>query len=107
MTLGYYLPAFQQNWVGQTFPTQPKAAEVMSQASSVVAQQTEASFIFPQPATATLPVVPNPPVTISSYTQKKPGYCVICTQATKQCSKEYPMPLKSDWSDSEEEEKRY
>ena len=33
--VGYYPPAFQGNWVWQTFPTQPKAA---SQASSVQMQ---------------------------------------------------------------------
>ena len=30
---------------------------------------------------------------------------MICTTTGRQCTKEYPLPLKSDWSDSEEEEK--
>ena len=71
VNVGYYSPALQQNWVEQaTFPTQPKAPEAMSQASSVPTQQMEASFTYTQPATVTamVPVVPNPPVTIPSQT---------------------------------------
>ena len=42
---------------------------------------------------------------MSEQTQKSLGYCAICTPVGKICPTEYPIPLKSDWSDSEEEEK--
>ena len=38
VNVGYYPPAFQQNWVGQTFPTQPKVLEVTSWASLLLTQ---------------------------------------------------------------------
>ena len=97
VNVGYYPPAFQQNWVRHTFPTQPKAAEATFQASSVPSQQREALLTFLQAATVTataaVPDVPNPPVTISSQTQKMPGYCVTCMPLGKQCPTNYPMPL--------------
>ena len=69
----------------------------------IATQQAEASFTFTQPAT--VPVVPTQPlVTMSNQAQKSPRYCVICTPTGKQCPSKYPMPLKSDWSDSEQEE---
>ena len=57
-----------------------------------------------QPATG-LAVPTKPSVTLSKQIQKSPGYCVTCTPARKQCHTEYPMLLKSDWSDSEEKGK--
>ena len=66
-------------------------------------QQVEASFTFTQPTTVTAEPT-QPLVTMSDQTQF-PEYCVTCTPVGKQCQKEYPMPLISDWSDSKEEEK--
>ena len=55
---------------------------------------------------ATVLAAPTQPlVTMSDQTQMSPGYCVTCTPVRKHCLTEYPMALKSDWSDSEEEEK--
>ena len=78
----------------------------MSQASSVPTQQTEALFTFLQPASATaiVPVVSNPPVTISSQTQKKTGYWATYMPLGKQCPTNYPMALNNNWSEEEEEE---
>ena len=39
VNMEYYSPDLDHNWFGQTFPTQPKAAEAMSQASIVQIQQ--------------------------------------------------------------------
>ena len=43
-------------------------------------------------------------VTISNQPQKSSDYCAICTPARRQCLKNYPLLLKSEWSDSKEEE---
>ena len=66
----------------------------------------EASFTFTQPArvTATVPFVPNIPVTIPSQTQKMPGYCATCTPLGKQCPTNYPMTPNPNWSNSEGKE---
>ena len=92
---------FQYNW-----PTQAREAEATSQGPMVVIPtlQTEASFTFKQPATVPA-VSTQPSVTMSDQTQNSPGYCVTCTPVRKQCPTKYLMPLKSDWSDSEKEEK--
>ena len=91
---------------GQGVEATSQAPTFAQPAASVVipTQQTDASITFIQPAT--VPAAPTQPsVTLSDQTQKSPGYCVICTPARKQCSTEYPTPLKSDWLDSEKEEK--
>ena len=100
VNVGYYTLAFQWNWIGQTFPTHPKAAKAMSQSSRVLTQQMKALFTFTQPATttATDPVVPNPLVTISSKTQH---YCATCTPLIKQCPTTYPTLLNPNWSNLE------
>ena len=70
----------------------------------ITTQQPAASIAFMQPTTVPA-VLTQPKVTLSDQSHKSPGYHAICTPARKQCPTEYPMPLKSDWSDSEEEEK--
>ena len=110
INVGYHPRFVQWNWFAQA-----KEVEAASQAptftkpaASVVipTQQTTASITFMQPAT--VPAVPTQPMVIlSDQTQKSPGYWVTCKPTRKQCWKEYLMPLKSDWSDSEEEEKEY
>ena len=107
VNVGYYPPAFHRNWVEEaTFPTQPKAAQAVTQASSVPTQQKEASFTFMQPATdtATVQAAPNAPVTIPSQTQKMSGYCVTCTLLGKQFPTNFPISFNPNWSNSEEQE---
>ena len=97
--MGYHPTIFQQNWLAQA-----REAKATAQAPTVVilTQQAEMSFTFTQPATA--PVAHTQPlITMSNQTQKSPGFCATCTPVRKQCHTEYPMALKLDWSDSEEE----
>ena len=107
VNVGYYPPAFKQNWVGQAiFPTQSKTAEAAAQVPTVAipTYQADTSFTFMQPviATATVPaVLTKPLVTLSD--QKSPSYCATCTSLGKQCLTTYPMPFNPNWSDSEEE----
>ena len=81
-----------------------KWKEVTWLPGEIPTKQTEVSFTFMQPPTVPAATT-QPLITMSDQTQKSPGYCAIYTPAGKQCPKEYPMPLKSNWSDSEEEEK--
>ena len=97
-----YDPTFSQ----QNCLVQVREVEATSQVPMVVisTQQAEGSFTFMQ--SATVPSAPTQPlVTMPNQTQKSPGYCLTCTPVRKQCPTEYPMPLKPDWTDSEEEEK--
>ena len=101
--MGYYLPPFKKNWVGQaTLLTQSKEAEDAAKATMVTTpmHQAVASFTFMQPATA--PAMQSKSlVTISN--QISPSYCATCTPLRKQCPTTYPMPI--NWSESNEEEK--
>ena len=97
---------FLQNWLVQVMEAEASSQTLtFAQPVALVViptHQTEASFIFTRPAT--VPATPiQPLVTLSNQTQKTPGYCVTCIPVGKQCPVEYPMPLKSDWLDSEEE----
>ena len=104
---GYYPAFFQLNWLAQVRDAEPSSqVPIYAQPTAPVViptQQTDMSFKFMQPAT--VPAAPTQPsATMSDQTQKFPEYCAICTPTRKQCPKQYPMPLKSNWSDLEEEE---
>ena len=90
INVGYDPAFFQQNWLAKV-----REAEAVSLAALVVipTQQVEVSFTLMQPAT--VPDAPTQPsITMCNQTKKSIGYCAICTPTGKQCSKEYPMPLK-------------
>ena len=104
--MGYYAGFLQQNWFAKT-----KEVEAITQAPTftqpvasvvITTQQAATSVKFPQLATVAAASA-QPKVTSPDQSQKSPGYCVICTPAGKWCATKYLMPIKSDWSDLEEE----
>ena len=73
---------------------------------AIATMQTSASVTYVQ--LTNVPAVPiQPEVTISNQPQKSPDYCVLCTPARRQCPNNCPLPHKSEWSDSEEEENNF
>ena len=43
----------------------------------------------------------------ATHSQKPSKYCAICTPARKLCLNEYPIPIRSDWSEDSEDEKEF
>ena len=69
------------SWVGQAFPTPPKATEAMIHVPSVQTCQMDTPFTFMKQVmvsatnTATTAAAHSPPITISHQTQQRSNYC--------------------------------
>ena len=106
VNVGYH-PGFQkQNWLAKA-----KEAETITQAPTftqqaamvVVPTQLAASSVtFIQPGIDSAASA-QPTVTSLNQSQMSPWYCAICMYTRKWCPTKCPMPLKSDWSNLEEE----
>ena len=97
---------FAQAKTAKTMPQDP----TVTQPTALVAipiQQTATTVTYAQPVTILATVPTQPVVTASEQPQQLPKFCALCTSTGRQCPNNYLLPIHSEWSDSEEEERDF